>query len=126
MKQPIDAYSDYRAKAARYVGAHYTSRLRRRDPVDPATDPYSLPLESINVANPQLFKFDLVGPYFKRLREEAPVHYCAHSQYGPYWSITRFNDIMAVDTDHRRFSSDSRTGGVAITGSAESGEYIPM
>ena len=126
MKQPTDAYSDYRAKAARYVGANYTSRLRRRDAVDPAIDPYALPLESINVANPQLFKFDLVGPYFKRLREEAPVHYCAHSQYGPYWSITRFNDILAVDTDHRRFSSDSRIGGVAITGSAESGEYIPM
>ena len=30
-----------------------------------------------------------------RLRDEAPVHYCPQSQYGPYWSITRFDDILA-------------------------------
>jgi len=126
MKQPVDAYRAYREKAAEYVGVSYQSRRRRRDPVDPDLDPYSIPLEKLNVANPQLFKQDLVGPYFKRLREEAPVHYCAASQYGPYWSITRFDDILAVDADHRRFSSDSRTGGVAITGTAKSGEFIPM
>ena len=126
MKQPKDAYRAYREKAAEYVGVTYQSRRRRRDPVDPDLDPRSIPLESLNVANPQLFKHDLVGPYFKRLREEAPVHYCRESQYGPYWSITRFNDIMAVDADDRRFSSDSKTGGVAITGTPQSGEFIPM
>jgi cytochrome P450 len=126
MKQPVDAYRAYREKAAEYVGASYQSRRRRRDPVDPAIDPWSIPLEALNVANPQLFKLDLVGPYFERLRREAPVHFCAESQYGPYWSITRFDDILAVDSDHRRFSSDSRYGGVAVTGTAQSGEYIPM
>ena len=25
---------------------------------------------------------------------------------GPYWSVTRYEDIMAVDTDHKRFSSE--------------------
>lgn len=126
MKQPVDAYRAYREKAAEYVGVSYQSRRRRRDPVDPATDPWSIPLETLNVANPQLFKLDLVGPYFERLRKEAPVHFCAESQYGSYWSITRFDDILAVDSDYRRFSSDSRFGGVAVTGTAQSGEYIPM
>ena len=74
MKQPIDAYRPYREKAQEYVGATYQSRRRRRDPVDANADPYAIPLAQLNVANPQLFKQDLIWPYFKRLREEAPVH----------------------------------------------------
>jgi cytochrome P450 len=126
VKQPIDGYREYRDKAAGYKGVIYESRRRRRDPVDPDADPWAIPLDRLNVANPQLFKLDLVGPYFERLRKEAPVHYCAESQYGPYWSITRFDDILASDADHRRFSSESSLGGVAITGTASSGEFIPM
>lgn len=126
MRQPEDAFRAYRDKAAEYRGATYASKRRRRDPVDPAIDPWRLPLERINVANPALFKADLVEPYFARLRAEAPVHYCAESQYGPYWSITRFRDILAIDSDPARFSSDARSGGVAITGTAQSGEFIPM
>ena len=45
-------------------------------------------------------------PVFERLRAEAPVHYTAESEYGPYWSVTRYNDIMAVDTNHQVFSSE--------------------
>ncbi|MFM7121403.1 MAG: hypothetical protein ACKOZX_14360, partial [Gammaproteobacteria bacterium] len=126
MRQPEDAFRAYRDKAAEYRGATYASKRRRRDPVDPSIDPWRLPLERINVANPALFKADLVWPYFARLRAEAPVHYCAESQYGPYWSITRFRDILAIDSDPVRFSSDARSGGVAITGTAQSGEFIPM
>ena len=47
------------------------------------------------------------APYFERLRQEAPVHYCrAHEVFGPYWSITKYNGIMAVDTNHEVFSSE--------------------
>jgi len=69
-------------------------------------DPYSLPLDKINVANPFLFARDIHGPWFKRLRDEAPVHYCAESFFGPYWSITRYADIVTVDTSHDIFSSE--------------------
>jgi len=69
-------------------------------------DPYSLPLAQINVANPYLFAHDAHWPWFKRLREEAPVHYCAESFFGPYWSVTRYDDIMTVDTSHDVFSSE--------------------
>jgi len=67
---------------------------------------YSIPLDKINVADPELFRSDTIWPYFERLRKEDPVHYCADHEFGPYWSITKFNDIMAVDTNHAAFSSE--------------------
>jgi cytochrome P450 len=69
-------------------------------------DPYQIPLESIDVANPYLFAADTQGRWFKRLRDEAPVHYCADSFFGPYWSVTRYDEIMQVDTSHEIFSSE--------------------
>ena len=67
---------------------------------------YAMPLEDFNPADPELFRTDTHWPYFERLRKEDPVHYCRESENGPYWSVTRFNDIMAVDTDHKTFSSE--------------------
>ena len=67
---------------------------------------YSTPLEQFNMADPKLFQTDSHWPYFERLRKEDPVHYCAESENGPYWSITKYNDIMAVDTNHQTFSSE--------------------
>jgi cytochrome P450 len=74
-------------------------------------DPYSIPLESINVAQAALFQRNLHEPYFERLRKEAPVHYCADSMFGPYWSVTKFKDIMYVDTHHQVYSSE---GGITL------------
>ena len=73
---------------------------------DQLADPYALPLEAIDVSDPRLLEQDAWRPYFARLRDEAPVHYCADSAFGPYWSITRFEDIKAVDMNHQAFSSD--------------------
>jgi cytochrome P450 len=69
---------------------------------------YSIPLDEINVIDPELFRADAFWPYFERLRAEDPVHYHPEGQHedGPYWSVTKFNDIMAVDTDHEAFSSE--------------------
>ena len=69
-------------------------------------DPYSIPLSELNVANPFLFAHDVHWPWFKRLRDEAPVHYCAESFFGPYWSVTGYDEIMTVDTSHDVFSSE--------------------
>ena len=68
-------------------------------------DPYSIPLEDLNVAQPTLFENDAHWKYFERLREEEPVHYCADSAFGPYWSLTRYKEIFEVDTNHELFSS---------------------
>ena len=66
---------------------------------------YALAIEAINPADPELFRTDTLWPYFARLREEAPVHRAVDPHYGPYWSVTRYDDIVAVDTDHRTFSA---------------------
>lgn len=76
--------------------------------------PHDIPLDQLDVSDPVLFQQDVVGEHFARLRREDPVHYCATSRYGPYWSVTKFNDIMRVDTDHKTFSSEAKLGGIAI------------
>ncbi len=75
---------------------------------------YSTPLEDFNVASPELFETDAHWPYFERLRAEAPVHYTARSEYGPYWSVSRYQDIISVDSNHEVFSSSSELGGISV------------
>lgn len=77
---------------------------------------YATPLDQLNPAQPALFQADAMWPIFDRLRAEDPVHYTAESEYGPYWSITKYNDIMAVDTNHQVFSSEAALGGITIAG----------
>lgn len=66
----------------------------------------SLPLDKIDVSNPFLYKQGVWKSYFKRLRDECPVHYLADSPFGPFWSITRYEDIMFVDKHHELFSAE--------------------
>jgi len=69
-------------------------------------DPWSLDLEDIDVSQAELYLHNKHGEYFRRLRQEDPVHYIADSQFGPFWSITKYKDIVAVDSNHKAFSSD--------------------
>ena len=75
---------------------------------------FSTPLEQFNPGDPELYRTDSFWPYFDRLRNEDPVHYCKDSMFGPYWSVTKYNDIMDVDTNHAVFSSASALGGITI------------
>jgi len=77
-------------------------------------DADTIALEDIDVSHPELWRTDSHWPYFARLRREDPVHFCRSSQFGPYWSVTRFADIMAVDTNHEAFSSEVGLGGITI------------
>ncbi|MDE2486742.1 MAG: cytochrome P450 [Alphaproteobacteria bacterium] len=70
-----------------------------------AAEAWTTPLEALNPAQADLFAADAFWPVFDRLRKEAPVHFTPESEYGPYWSISKYNDIMAVDTNHQVFSS---------------------
>lgn len=69
-------------------------------------DPYTMDLRDIDVSRPELMQYGVHWDYFARLREEAPVHYCENGMFGPFWSLTKFNDIMAMDKNHHDFSSD--------------------
>jgi cytochrome P450 len=74
----------------------------------------SIPLEQFNPGDPELFRTDTFWPYFDRLRQEDPVHYCKDSMFGPYWSVTKDNDIMNIETNHAVFSSAASLGGITI------------
>jgi cytochrome P450 len=67
--------------------------------------PHGVSLEQIDFSDPRLFQQDIWYDYFARLRDEAPVRYQAESAFGPFWSITRFEDIVAVDSNYQDFSS---------------------
>ncbi len=84
------------------------------------------PIETVDPANPKLFEADLIHPYFARLRKDAPVQYHADNPFGAYWSITRYDDIMAIDIDHQRFSSAAERGGITITSRANGNPPVPM
>ncbi len=74
------------------------------------------PLAELNPADAQEFVDDTVGLIFDRLRREDPVHR-SHSPVpgiGDYWSVTRYQDIMAVDTNHAVYSSDYVKGGITL------------
>jgi cytochrome P450 len=77
------------------------------------------PLAAINPARTERFQNDTVWPYFERLRREDPVHFTAESEFGPYWSVMRWDDIMAVDTNHEAFSSADGIGLANLEAMAE-------
>ena len=78
---------------------------------------FSTPLGDLDPSNPHLWPSQEMWAVFERLRNEDPSHYCKEGwmaderpadmePIGPYWSVTRYEDIMAIDTDHHRFSSE--------------------
>ncbi|MGA3398399.1 MAG: cytochrome P450 [Acetobacteraceae bacterium] len=82
--------------------------------VDPKAHAWSLPLDKIDVSDPQLYYDDSWQPYFERLRREDPVHYTPESPYGPYWAVTKYRDIVQVEVNHKVFSSSDEVGGIMI------------
>ena len=69
---------------------------------------------SLDVSDPHLYQDDTWRPLFAQLRRDDPVHYCEASPYGPYWSVTRYDDISAVELDHQNYSSASELGGIQV------------
>ena len=74
---------------------------------DNPDQPWVGDLDSVDISRARLFSKEIWRPYFKRLREEAPVYFHKESAFGPYWSVTTFDHIMAVDKNNRQFSSAS-------------------
>ncbi len=70
--------------------------------------------EFVDVSQPRLYRDDSWGSPFARLRREDPVHFHPESPFGPYWSITRYTDIMKVELDHGTYSSAQELGGIQI------------
>ena len=63
------------------------------------------PIDQVDPSEAVLFETEAHHDVFRRLRREDPVHFLPDSPFGPYWSITRFDDIVTVDSNHKVFSS---------------------
>lgn len=99
-----------------YRQPSYPGYLERGDPVPPASE---LDLETLDLVDVEVWRQNKMWDRFERLRKEDPIHYTPDSFFGPYWSITRHRDIVAVDSDHKRFSSDSSFGGITLSNMAD-------
>ncbi len=96
------------------------ARPRIALPAGDLPDPMTTPIEQIDVSDSRLYQQDAWRPYFERLRRDDPVHLTEDSPFGRYWSITRFADLMHVETQHDVFSSFPT---IAI-GDSPNGQYI--
>jgi cytochrome P450 len=82
-----------------------------KDPRAAREAAYAEPIETLNPAQQALFQSDAIWPYFERLRAEDPVHFTPAGYFAPHWAITKFDDIVAIDTNHQVFSSE---GGITL------------
>ncbi|MDG1232534.1 MAG: cytochrome P450 [Pseudomonadales bacterium] len=81
------------------------SAIFSREPPPLPEDAYAISIEEINMVDGRFFERDAHWDFFKRLREEDPVHLNDLPETGRYWSITKFEDIMFIDKNHDLFSS---------------------
>src|SRR4029453_10846428 len=81
-------------------------------------------LDIADVSSPSLYREDSWREHFAAMRRDDPVHRHADSPYGPYWSVTRYADIMKVELDHATYSSASEMGGIQIADQPK-GQELP-
>jgi cytochrome P450 len=74
----------------------------------------NLPIDQIDMSRSEYFKDESARGLFERLRVEAPIHHCATSDYGAFWSITTHRHIQEVLSLPLRYSSASEHGGVSL------------
>lgn len=89
-----------------------TSAKRKRSLV--GRDAESVPLDEIDLAHPGIWQANEYLPFLARLRRDDPVHYCADSPLGPYWSVMRYKDIMTMEAAPHIFSSEPTIGIVDV------------
>ena len=73
-----------------------------------------------DVSDPAIYQQDAWRPIFQEMRAQGPIHFCPDSAYGPYWSVVRYQDIMAVELDHETYSS--KRGGIQLLDQPEGTE----
>jgi cytochrome P450 len=95
------------------ANAFRTDGYEKGAKIPPASE---IDLATLDLSDPELWRQEAYWDRFERLRKEEPVHWCADSPFGQFWSVTRYDDIMTVDTSHGVFSSE---GGITIADQVE-------
>ncbi|TWS21781.1 cytochrome P450, partial [Tsukamurella sputi] len=90
-------------KARRIVTRTDGKKIFTETPIPPVEE---VELTDIDLSNPFLYRQGRWRSYFERVRNEAPVHFQPRSPFGPFWSVTRHADIIAVDKNHDAFSAE--------------------
>lgn len=78
------------------------------------TSPTLEPLAALNPGRIDRFVDGSIHAVFERLRREAPVHHCANSEFGSYWSICSYKDIVEIEALPQLYSSEMERGGVSL------------
>jgi cytochrome P450 len=95
-------------------------------PMATLAQPTAAELDRLDVSRAELWQANAWRPHFARLRAEEPVSYCPQSFFGPYWSITKYDDIVAVEEDPATFSSSWEHGGIVIFDMQDTGVQLRM
>jgi len=71
-------------------------------------------LATIHPARPDRFADGSVHEVMRRLRTEAPIHHTKDSEFGSYWSLTKYKDIVEVEALPMLYSSEMERGGISL------------
>ncbi|MET9440570.1 cytochrome P450 [Streptomyces sp. NPDC006610] len=75
--------------------------MTTRPVLDPGT------LDAVDLADPLLHAGHDLGPLWRRLRTEAPVHWQPEGPSGPgFWVVTGYADVVSVLSDNETFTSE--------------------
>ena len=69
-------------------------------------------VDPFDVSRPELYRDDLWQAPFRTLRATSPVHRVEQSDFGPYWSVSSYKPIVAVESLPDLYSSQA--GGITI------------
>ncbi|AJP70623.1 cytochrome P450 [Sphingomonas hengshuiensis] len=89
----------------------------------PETAPGSR-VDPLDVTRPELYRDDTWHEPFRQLRAEAPVRYTPDSAFGPYWSVSSYKGIVAVESLPELYSSEA--GGITVADLQEGDIKMPM
>lgn len=71
-------------------------------------------VDPLDVSRAELYTQHKWQEPFRRLRAESPVHWCANSEFGPYWSVSSYKAIQHVEALPDIYSSSWEVGGITI------------
>ncbi|MDT0542832.1 MULTISPECIES: cytochrome P450 [Streptomyces] len=75
--------------------------------MDTRRAPAPQPPDQLDLADPLLHAHHDLGPLWRRLRTEAPVHWQPETARGPgFWVVSRYTDVVSVLNDSETFTSE--------------------
>ncbi|MGH8598756.1 MAG: cytochrome P450, partial [Gammaproteobacteria bacterium] len=78
-------------------------------------------MTSVDLKNPDLYVDAVPYALFAELRRSAPLHWNLENDGAGFWSVLRYDDIVAISKDPVTFSSSHANGGHRIFNENERG-----